>query len=560
MRRFLVFLALVIACGILSKDGLAASSCGTSQRNADSSSAWPPDCTTNLFPDSGTPYRLNWLGSYEHVLKSSDHLMSVNVFDADRLFLVSGNGVVVTGRNPVNQVLPQYALFKSDHTLPSNLDGATNLNFYAQKFFNSAVYGSYVYVTTRYDPIYAFQVTGSGSGTTIQRKWMAPKSRTFTENLQVVNGKLFAVHHADGVEVFDLANPASPVSVATLKLTDSWNLAVRSDGNMLIADGAAGVQWLRYNDAAHKLQRASGDTLQTSPGVVLDVAMVGTNTALAAVAGAGVTTYYFNPKDPDPAHRLSRLATTALPGMCMDVEPMDANQAVVACRTWVHVVAVDPASGAVTVIASAQMHRRLGRPPYRGFPSTNIALHVTVSGDKIYVAAWDHVDMYQLVSSVNIPDLRLSTHRVHFAAGTGTATVTVANGGTAPLAISAVGQSTSSDIRCSLDSTTLAPGASATLTVSYDGLAPVQDDVGCSIQSNDPDDGSLSKSSVAIPIYAAMPAYVDPGEVPPEFFGNAVLRDYGTGIVNTSWFDLANYLDPGQTGDRVVHFAVWASW
>jgi hypothetical protein len=48
--------------------------------------------------------------------------------------------------------------------------------------------------------------------------------------------------------------------------------------------------------------------------------------------------------------------------------------------------------------------------------------------------------------------------------------------------------------------------------------------------------------------------------VPPEFYGNAVQRDYTTGTVTSSWFDLADYLDPVRSGDQVLYFGIWASW
>jgi hypothetical protein len=548
-------------CALVTASAFALGPCGQREEDTVSSrtSAWPPNCPVDLFPDKGSSYGLNWLGSYEHVANAPDHLMSATIFDADRLIVTSANRMIVVGRTPVNRVLPQFAEILTDHTLPSNLDGANGPHYF-HKFYNAAVYGSYVYAATRYDPLYGFQVSGTGTGTLIQKKWMAAKSRIFTENLQVMNNRLFVVHHADGIEVLSLTNPSSPTSIATLGLTDSWGLTVRRDGNILVADGAAGVQWVQYNNTTRTLTRMGGETLETSPGAVFDVAFVGINTALAAAGGTGLAIYYFNPADPGPNHRLVRTGTLSLPGSCVDVEPMGTNLAVVACRTWVHVVSLNSSTGVVTTIASAKMQRRLGRPPWPDFPSTNLASHVTVSGDKIYVAAWDHVDLYQLVSSPSIPDIRLSEHRVHFGNTAGSATVSVANGGSATLTITAVKQSTSPDVFCSLDSMTIAPGATATLTVTYGGVASVQDNVGCSIESNDPDDGAFAKSSIGIPIFANMPTYVDPGETPPEFNGNAMLRDYSIGVVTSAPFDLASYLDPTKTGDQVVHFAIWGSW
>ncbi|HZQ21532.1 MAG TPA: hypothetical protein VFA89_01930 [Terriglobales bacterium] len=561
MQQFVKFLVGFFMLALPSGWALSPNACPDWQAETvtSNSSTWPPTCPVDLFPDKGSSYGLNWLGSFEHAPNRPDHLMSATIFDADRLIVASANRMIVIGRTPVNMVLPQLAEIKTDTKLLSNLDGATGSHYF-HKFYNSAVYGNYVYATTRYDPIYAFQVTGTGTGTAIQKKWMAPKSRIFTENVQVVNGKLFVVHHADGLEVLSLANPSSPTTIASLGLTDSWGLAVRRDGNILVADGAAGVQWVQYDNTTNTLTRMGGETVGTSPGVVFDVAFVGINTALAAVSGGGLGIYYFNPTDPDPNHRLVRTGTLSLPGSCVDVEPMGANLAAVACRSWVHVVSLNSSTGSATVIASSKRQRRLGKPPWPDIASTNLASHVTVTGDKIYVTAWDHVDMYQLVSNVNIPDIRLSGHRVHFGSTAGSATVSVANGGSATLTITAVNQSISPHVFCSLDSMTIAPGAMATLTVSYDGLASIQDDLGCSIESNDVDDGAGAKSSLSMPIYAAMPTFVDPDGSPPEFRGNTLLRDYSTNTVTTSSFDLATYLDPRQTGDQVVHFAIWGSW
>lgn len=560
LATFVVFVS-VTACAF------ASGPCTQSQEDAviGGTSSWPPNCPIDLFPDKRSSYALTWLGSFEHADTGDphefvpDHLMSATILDADRLLVATATRMVVVGRSPVNKRLPQLAEFRTDFSLPSNLDGATDSNYYFHKFFNSAVYGDYVYATTRYDPIYAFQITGTGHGTLINKKWMAPRSRIFTENLQVVNDNLFVVHHADGVEVLSLADPAHPTSRAILPLTDSWGLSVRSDGNMLVADGAAGVQWVQFDQNTNTLSRISGETLQTSPGVAFDVEFIGPTTALAAIGGNGLAIYYFNPLDPDPDHRLVRTGTLSLPGSCVDVEPMMSDMAVVACRTWVHVVKID-STGVVGVVASAKRHGRVGRQKRSFYPSINIASHVTVSGDQMYVASWDHVDLYRLTGNPALPDIRLSSQRVHFGGSADAATVTVANGGRGNLIIRSVKQSTSPHISCHLDSTNIAPGSTSTLTVSYDGVAPVQDTVGCVISSNDGDDGDGANTSVAIPVFAALAKSVDPGQIAPDFNGNVLLRDYSTSLVETIPFDLAGYRDPLQTGDQVVHFAIWGTW
>jgi hypothetical protein len=336
-------------------------------------------------------------------------------------------------------------------------------------------------------------------------------------------------------------------------------LAARSDGNILVADGAAGVQWVQFDDTRNTLTRVSGETVQTSPGTVFDVAFVGANSALAAAGGAGVGIYYFNPLDPDPNHRMVRTGTFFLPGTCIDIEPMGTDMAVLACKTWIHVVKLD-ANGVLTTVASAKRQGRVGRQVGSNYPSVNIASHVSVSGDQIYVASWDHVDMYQLAANSQIPDIRLSSQRAAFGSNAAILTVSVANGGRDNLVVSKLDQSTSPHVVCSLNASTIAPGDTATLLVSYDGKAPVEDVRGCVLHSNDYDDGDVAGVAIAIPIFANQTPFVDPGESPPQFSGNTLLRDYTTQTVTESHFDLADYLDPIQTGDQVVHFAIWGSW
>ena len=522
-------------------------------------STWPPTCPIDLFPDKGSSYGLSWLGSYEDMPGAApDHLMSATIFDNNRLIIATALRVAVVGRTPVDHKLPQFAEYRTDPQLPSNLDGATG-PLYFHKFYNTAVNGRYVYAATRYDPLYAFQVSGTGRGSIITRKWIAPRSRIFSENVQVKNGNLFVTHHADGVEVMSLADPANPSSLAKLPLTDSWGLAVESDGNILVADGPAGVQWVQFDQTSNTLTRVAGETVQTSPGTVFDVTFVGTNTALAAAGGSGVGVYYFNPGDPDPNHRLVRTGTFFLPGTCMDIEPMGTDMAVLACKTWIHVVRVD-ANGVLTTVASAKRQARVGPRGEANSPSVNIASHVSVSGDQIYVASWDHLDLYKLVANSPVPDIRLSSQRVAFGSTPAIMTVSVANGGRSNLVVGKLDQSISPHVVCSLNSGTIAPGDTATLAVAYDGKAPVEDIRGCVLHSNDPDDGDSAGSAVAIPIFADQPTFVDPGESPPEFSGNTLLRDYTTQTVAEAHFDLADYLDPIQTGDQVVHFAIWGSW
>lgn len=337
------------------------------------------------------------------------------------------------------------------------------------------------------------------------------------------------------------ADPPAPVTLATLSdgFVDAWGVAVDDEGTIWVADGAGGVK--RVRDQGGVLAHDGGDDLGTSPGTVFDVQPVG-DWVVAAAGGQGLAVY--------ARSDVRRLATTPLPGVCVDLAPVDDHHVATACRSWTHVVHV-AADGALTTVASVRHHRR---DTGAATPSTHIGSQLTVALPYLYSAGWDHVDAFEIVDAVEVdqPDLRMSGQRLHFGAAGPTETVTLTNGGTAALHVTAVDvYPPAAPVQCSVDPPTVLPGAVATVTVTIDDT---RDDLTamCRIASDDPDD-----PLVPIQVFSRLRNPVDPGETARTFDGTWLHSD-GTGAgasLAEQDFDLADHV-PGT----VVHFAVFGTW
>lgn len=291
---------------------------------------------------------LRYRGRYEHQRECPfrgmrdycpDHLMGCAVFDQDRLLVASSPGLAVVDLGALNAgtVVTPVCVDRSAREEAPNLQGAT-ATVYFPKLFGLAVYGEFVYASTRYDGVAVYRIEdgsdGNCTGTTIGFLDLFRVEGEFSESVQVVGDFLFVAHHRDGVEVFSLAgDPEHPTSVDRLTdpLVDSWGITALPDGAVWIADGAGGVKVARFDDAAGTLTLVGGDDLDNSPGMVFDIAP-STRSMVAAVGGRGVATYDITNGELQSQLQLS--------GVCVDVAPMDGERVAVAFRSWVHVVEV----------------------------------------------------------------------------------------------------------------------------------------------------------------------------------------------------------------------------
>ena len=412
---------------------------------------------------------------------------------------------------------------------------------YFPKYFHIAAYGDYAYASLRYDGFEILQIGDASTGSVIERVDVIVEEREFSEGLAIEGDLLWVAHHVDGLEVFDLStDPAAPASLARLSegLVDVWNVTPGGDGTIWIADGAGGVKRGRYDDGTIVLD--GGDTLATSPGMVHDETVVG-DWVLATASGQGVVAY-----DPETVVQAGSLS---LPGVCVDLSPMSGNRAAVACRSRMHVIEVTT-EGEVELLASARLHRRLDGTDL----STHIGSGVTVDGDVLYVAGWDHLDAYELVADAvdGQPDIQVSGQRVHFGSSVGETTFEVRNAGSTPLDISGVEVRPSTPaVSCTLEpADPIDTGESAILSVSFDGST---EDVSvlCVITSDDPDVPELG-----IQVFAALTGIVDPGEEAPPFSGTVLEMFYERDELDSRSLDLEGF----ASRDLAAHFAIFGSW
>lgn len=469
----------------------------------------------------------------------ADHLMGTAVVSDQLLAVASVTGIALVDRQllasgTVDRPVSKYL---QDPLEPSNVDGALIGPWFAPKFFQVVVSGDYLYASTRYDGLRIFELQGPPSAPEVVEVGRHMRPREFTESVKVAGDLLYLTHHADGIEVMDLsADPAHPVSLATLRepLIDAWGILPEDNGDIWVADGAAGLKLVRFD--GQDLTFVAGDDLDTSPGTVFDAARVG-DWIVTATGGAGITVY-----DRGTA---AQVGTTALPGVCLDVEPLPDNRLAVACRGWVNVVEID-AAGQVRALGSKRLHRRF----HHGRLSTHLGSQVTADGDTLYVAGWDEVSSYTLSSDIAEvgPDIQIVTQRAHFASPATTLHLELRNGGLATLHLDGV--SCSVGLACSLQDQSVAPGDST--WIDLDAFDPDDLNAWIEVRSDDPDEPLLG-----IPVFASLAGLVDPGETAPVFSGPAGLVNAATGSQIGGFLSLSRLV---FERNQVVFFTTFGTW
>ena len=480
---------------------------------------------------------LKYLGRYDHQDDGADHLMASAVLDAGPLVVTSGSGVAVVDRGVLatSTLTSHMGKYLVDTGGASNLDDATGTDYHP-RFYGVAATGSTVYASARYDGLWIFDVSSSGSTWTVAEVRRHMRAREFTEGIQVVGDNLYVTHHADGLEVMDIStDPQNPTTIDTLgdPLVDTWAVWAQEDGKVWVADGLGGVKLLRLE--AGSLSHITGDTVTTSPGTALDVVVIDT-WVVAAMGGQGVTVY----EEWTAAQR----NTYALDGVCVDIEPMGTNRFVATCRTHVHVIEID-SLGLIDVLATARLHGRMEG----GSPGVHIGSHTTVDGDVLFVSGWDHVDAYRFTDTDTDPDIQVSGQRAHFGDPPGVVQLLVGNAGQGTLEISDVA-CTDASLTCTIGSTSIPPGGRSILRIVFDGSATNMQTL-ARINSNDPDD-----PVVGIPVHAALDSMPDPHEAAPDFTGATTVRDYSAGTFTDSTLTLSDFATAGE----VVAFTVVGSW
>lgn len=462
---------------------------------------------------------LEYLGRYNSQ-PGADHLMNAMALDDDRAIVASNQALTLVdlGSLPVNGT--QSYLSRLRGLNARDLVSADGRWFYVNLNRTGNGGSAGVAVVERVGDRLVLRTTLDEPG-------------VLYEKLCVAGGKLYVSAHADGLRVFDLANPGAPVLVGSLSagLDDAWAVAV--DGsNCYVADGAGGLKIVDVSDPANPVL-IGGETLTTARGTS-EAVLVHNGDVFVAAGGAGVALY----REGDPLSRLN----FSVDGAAEDLA-LGGNRLVVSDFAGVIVWDIGP-EGDLTRLCGERAHRR--DSPSR----TRLRLCEgvdTTSDGRILCGNWDFMDVYRLRAegAANQPDIDASAQRVRFAVSGGTTRLVLSNDGDAPLTISGI-SCDSPAFAFDPSLAVLDPGEQRPLDLSYLPSGGVDQGI-LRITSDDPDEATLP-----VQLFGRT-NYLDPGESAAPFTLPLWRKDDG-GVWQESSFDLA-----AQAG-KIVWFQVYGLW
>jgi len=266
---------------------------------------------------------------------------------------------------------------------PTNLSTTDNYNPPGEpgvKFFNAAVdeVNDYAYCAAREDGLFVISTSDS---TDIQPVFHETYGSAFLEGLSVGDGVLYGAMHGDGIFVYDLSAPGSPVVVDTVAvgIEDAWRLTIRGN-HLFVADGGGGIKVL---DLSNPL----------SPIVVHSVATTGDARELAliddllVVAAGSAGMDILDVSDPTAAFLVG---TYESDNAVFDVSGHDG---VAAAATWNLVEIVDLSNPAFPEMAGWE--DTPGRVMGVFMAPSVVSLANNLPGPVVYVADWSRVRTYE---------------------------------------------------------------------------------------------------------------------------------------------------------------------
>jgi hypothetical protein len=356
------------------------------------------------------------------------------------------------------------------------------------------------------------------------------ESGVYYEKMWLDGNFLYVAAHSFGIRIFDVTQPASPVLLGRIDkgFVDAFAIAV--DGNTAyVADGGGGLKIVDVTDKkAPKI--VSGETLPSAVGTYEGIT-VRNGRVYVAAGGAGLVVY--------EAGKLASRTVYPVQG-CAESLCWIGDHLAVGTLEGVLVYEIG-AGTAVKVVASDTSHRR------GSSASLRIAEDVAAAGNRLLVADWNYMEMYELkpASTGTQPDIECDAQRIRFLPSGGRCRVTVRNNGQGTLNITSV-TSSGAEYTVNYNGGSLAPGKSVSFDITYQGggsgYAVIR------LACNDPDENPLP-----IQVFGGT-STLDPGEPAPDFTLPTLIRDPKTNKLNQGTFTLSKHL--GQA----IWFSVDASW
>jgi len=494
-------------------------------------------------PEPMATYHLSYKGRYEHQPGGPDHLMGVEMVNGELLVTGALGAYFVDWSLVSSSYLDTYiSHFRPNFNFPTNQDDAPQSGNYFPKFYGSVTYDAgggtkYIYVNARYDGIYILSTTG----TDLNPIGRIIQNRRFSEGLAIDGDYLYAAHHADGIEIYDLSvNPAEPTVVGniTTGFTDAW--AVFPAANTLyVADGRGGLKVVDISNKAHPSITWSEDPT-TSPGNMMDVVAVG-GYVYGACGGQGIAVYKKNAFD--------QRTVTMVNGTPQALALMARGDIAVAGRSWIHVISPDGAGG-FDLLASERMIRRAGDNGLM----VRIAADILVEGNQIVSASWDQVDVYELMddTSDNQPDVLFGKQMVNFGVDGRSESIKIENQGTARLRFGQPQIKSKGNFQATLSKEWVPPGDFAWLNITHDGQG-TDTRAQITIQTNDPDEDLIRFMAYG------RTKYFDIGEPMPDFTLESGQGDF-SGPTPEWTFTSFDMSDQVARARKVTLIAIVGSW
>lgn len=355
----------------------------------------------------------------------------------------------------------------------------------------------------------------------------------FFEKMTVVGDRLYVAAHAHGLRIYDLTQPAAPslIGQLTTGFDDAFAIAVHG-ATAYVADGAGGLKIVDVSDESAPAI-TTGETTLTAMGTAEDV-IVHDGHVYVASGGAGIAVY-------DLGDIQSR-ALYDTPGCAKHLALVGEHLAVADIR-GLEVFAIEP-DGSLTRAAGESSTFREDA----GGVSTRMWHGVSAWGtDRIVVADWDTLDIYELVDpGIDVQaDVSASSQRLRFSPTGGSATVRLTSEGSGELVVSAI-ESTETSFTVQPANAVLQPGESLELQIDYAGGLPGEGLI--LVHSNDPDESPLP-----IQVFGDTP-FLDPGEPATPFALQAWTLDHATQRFMYSTFDLQSHVG------KVIYLHVFSTW
>ena len=471
-------------------------------------------------PGAAQQSTLEYVARYD-CQPGADHLMAVAALSGDRALVASNRGLTLVDLAALPPGGTSAYLFR-----------LTGIN--ARDVYLSDDEG-HIFVNTHRG--------GSGNigfdvvaiqGNSLQKVASVTEPGVLYEKMDLEGDLLYVAAHAFGLRIYDVSSPASPTLIGKLEAGFVDAFAVEVDGTRAhVADGGGGLKLVDVSDPTAP-QLLDGEDLVGALGTSEDVT-VRDGRVYVAAGGAGVAVYTVGD--------LGSRTLDPLPGSAESLCWVGDHLAVGSfSRTTVF--EVGPGTQ-LTQVAFETAHRRGSSARLRLAEGLGAA-----PGERLLVAGWNFMDVYALKPSAagTQPDIVCDTQRIRFDPSGATRQVTVTNNGQGTLVVSQVSV-TSPDFAAAWSGGSLAPGASVSFDVTYQG-GPTNTGSGVVLLgSNDPDENPLP-----IQVFGNT-TFLDPGEPAVDFTLQTLERDAQTGqVVQGAPFSLS-----GQLG-KIVWFAVFGTW